>query len=107
MQRFLNPRMFGQPTDESRVKEILDDQLPVLLGYLEGVIPEHGPLVGDSLSVADLAVVTCFLQARYGEFEVDGTQHPALRSYLDRSFAHEIVVARMAKEANFVAAMAN
>ena len=27
-ERFLNPRMFGTPTDEANVKDILDNQMP-------------------------------------------------------------------------------
>ena len=81
-QRFLFPKMFNQPTDESVVTDILENKLPPLLEYLESQMPESGPLVGEAVSIADLSVLTCFLQARYGDFEVDAGLYPKLSSYL-------------------------
>lgn len=105
-QIFLNPKMFGTPTDQAAVDDILRNQMPGLLQYLESQVPESGPLVGDSVSIADIAVLTCFLQARYGEFEVDGNQYPRLRNYLDACLANDVVKNRMEQEAQVVAAMA-
>ncbi|MEQ8859030.1 MAG: glutathione S-transferase family protein [Pseudomonadales bacterium] len=97
-ERMLKPKLMKQPTDEARVASILDQALPECLRYLESLVPESGYLVGDQLSIADLAVVTCFIQARYGDFEVDGATYPRLRSYLDRAFAAPLVVKRMESE---------
>lgn len=104
-QRFLFPKMMNQPTDEAKVTEILGQQMPPLLDYLESQTPASGPLVGDSIGIADFAVLTCFLQASYGDFEVDGSRYPRLRSYLDGCLADEIVQNRMAAEAEMVKAM--
>jgi glutathione S-transferase len=97
-ERLLKPKLMKQPTDEQRLAGILDTTLPQCLAYLESVVPESGYLVGDRLSIADLAVVTCFLQARYGEYEVDGSASPMLRRYLDQAYAAPLVVNRMASE---------
>ena len=97
-ERLLNPKMFNQPTDETVVQNILDNKMPECLAYLETVVPESGYLVGDSLSIADIAITTCFIQARYGDFEVDGAKAPKLRNYLDRAFAAPLVVKRLAAE---------
>ena len=105
-QKFLNPAMFNTPTDEAVVTDILENQMPGLLEYLESQTPESGVLVGDAISIADIAVVTCFLQARYGDFEVDGETHPKLRAYLDRSLSNELVKKRMEEEKKVVAALA-
>ncbi len=97
-ERLLKPRMLNEPTDEARVEEILTETLPECLRYLESVLPESGYLVGDSLSVADLAVVTCFIQARYGDYDVDGAEAPKLRNYLDQAYAAPLVTKRMEAE---------
>ena len=97
-QRFLNPKFFNQPTDEAAVQEILDNGMPQALTYLESQVPASGYLVGEALSIADIAVVTCFIQAQYGDFDVQGDDYPNLRNYLDQAFASPIVVARMEKE---------
>ena len=77
---------------------ILDQDMPACLAYLETVVPDTGYLVGDSLSIADLAVTTCFIQARYGDYDVDGSAAQKLRHYLDRAYAAELVTRRPAAE---------
>jgi glutathione S-transferase len=74
------------------------DDLPPLLAYLESVTPESGVLVGTNISIADIAIITCFAQAQYGDYEVDGTSYPKLRAYLDRCFANSIVTDRLESE---------
>ena len=97
-ERLLNPKMFNQPTDEAVVQNILETTMPECLAYLESVVPEAGYLVGDSLSIADIAVTTCFIQARYGDFDVDGAVAPKLRNYLDQAFAAPLVIKRLEAE---------
>ena len=97
-ERMLKPRLLNQPTDEARVQDILDVRLPEALAYLESQVPESGYLVGDSLSIADLAVVTCFVQARYGDFDVDGAACPKLRRYLDAAYGSALLKARLEAE---------
>ena len=77
---------------------MLDNTLPECLAYVESVTPESGYLVGDSLSIADIAVVTCFIQAQYGDYDVDGGQYPKLRRYLDQAYAAPLVVQRLESE---------
>lgn len=97
-ERLLKPRLLRQPTDEKRLATILNTTLPGCLAYVESVVPESRYLVGDSLSIADLAVLTCFIQARYGDYDVDGSQYPKLRRYLDQSYASPLVAKRMESE---------
>jgi len=97
-ERMLKPMMFKQQGDENLVQDVLENAMPACLQYLEPLVPENGYLVGDHLSIADLAVTTCFLQAQYGKFEVDGATAPKLRGYLDRAFNHNLVTQRMAAE---------
>jgi glutathione S-transferase len=97
-ERLLKPRMLNEPTDEARLASILDTGMPACLGYVESVVPEAGWLVGDALSIADLAVVTCFVQAQYGGYEVDGGEYPKLRRYLDAAYALPLVARRLESE---------
>lgn len=97
-QRFLFPKMLNKPTDEAVVDKILTHGMPPVLDYLESIAPETGYFVGGALSIADISVTTCFLQAQYGNFAVDGSKHPKLARYLAAAFSNGTVVARMAKE---------
>jgi glutathione S-transferase len=97
-ERFLKPKLLKQPTDEARLANTLDKALPECLAYVESVVPDSGYLVGNALSIADLAVTTCFIQARYGDFDVDGSRYPRLRRYLDQAYASPLVTRRLASE---------
>ncbi len=97
-ERLLKPKLLKQPTDEARLASILETGLPECLNYVESVVPESGYLVGNKLSIADLAVVTCFIQAQYGDYDVDGGRYPKLRRYLDAAYAAPLVVKRLESE---------
>ncbi|HTK99096.1 MAG TPA: glutathione S-transferase family protein [Pseudomonadales bacterium] len=97
-QRFLFPKLMNKPTDQAIVDDILTHGLPPVLDYLESIAPESGYFVGNALSIADLSVTTCFLQAQYADFAVDAKRYPKLGRYLAAAFASPIVTARMAKE---------
>jgi len=104
-QRFLFPKMMGQETDEAVVADILDNKLPPLLDYLESIVPESGLLLRSDVSIADIAVATCFLQARYGDFEPNAEKYPKLCRYLNDILNTNVVKARMQKEAEAAAQM--
>ena len=97
-QRFLFPRMFNRPTDQAIVDNILTNGMPPVLAYLESLAPASGYFIGNALSIADIAVTTAFLQAQYGDFQVDSGKYPKLAGYLKGAFASPIVTGRMAKE---------
>jgi glutathione S-transferase len=97
-ERLLKPKLLKQPTDEARLATLLDKGLPECLAYVESLVPESGYLVGDRLSIADLALVTCFIQAQYGDYDVDGKAYPKLRRYLDQAYASPLIVNRMKSE---------
>lgn len=97
-QRFLFPKMMGKATDQSIVDNIITHGMPPVLEYLESIAPESGYFVGDALSIADISVVTCFLQVQYGDYTVDAKRYPKLARYLESAFASPIVTGRMAKE---------
>ncbi len=97
-ERLLKPKFLNEATDEARLAALIDEEMPERCTYLEGLTPEAGYLVGDALSVADISVLTCFLQAAYGGYEVDGGRYPKLRAWIDRLSSAPLVQARMAGE---------
>ena len=105
-QVFLRPNMLGEATEEAVVAEIREQRLPPLLDYLEGEVGEGLALVGDAPSIADLSVLTCFMQGRYGGFEVDAGTHPKLARWTAAWLAEPVVAARLEQESAFVASMA-
>jgi glutathione S-transferase len=104
-ERFLNPNMMGTATDEAKVTDVLENQLPPLMDYLEAQLAESGPFVGDHPTIGDISILTCFIQATYGNFEIDGAKYPKLRRWYDGCMAHDAVKARMQKEQAALKAM--
>jgi glutathione S-transferase len=104
-QRFLNPKLLGEPTDEGQVTNILENLIPPVLDYLESITPEEGLLVGSSVSIADIAVVTCFLQGQYADFEPDAEKYPRIKRYLDYTLNSDLVKNRLQSEKEALAQM--
>ena len=105
-QVFLRPRMLGEETQEEVVREILEERLPPLLDYLETQAPETGAFLGEAPTIADLSVLTCFLQAEYAGFAVDAVTHPRLADWFGRMRALDFVAGRLEQEQTFVKSMA-
>lgn len=105
-QRFLYPKMFGQDTDEAVVANILDNLMPPLLAYLESQTPAEGALLDHGPSIADIGIVTCFMQAEYGSFTPDAGKYPKLAAYLGRVYESDVIKARKASETEVVKALA-
>ncbi len=97
VQRFLNPKMMQTEPDEAVIQDILENRMPQVLDYLESIIPAEGLLLGE-LSIADFAVVTCFIQAEYGDFKPDPDRYPGLARYLTYTLDSDIVKNRIAAE---------
>ncbi|MBW2270394.1 MAG: glutathione S-transferase family protein [Deltaproteobacteria bacterium] len=101
MERVIKPTVRKEPTDEARLARIQSRDLPPELDYLEARV--DGPfLVGGQLSIADLAVVTAFVNARYASYEVDASRWPALAGYLMRQLASPLFEQRLALETAYL-----
>ena len=100
------PRFLGRPGDEDAARQAELNDLPPILEYLEKTVPgDGGYLVGDALTLADIAVAGPFANFRHTNTRVDADRYPSTVAYVDRilarpSFAHwvEREVAYLAKE---------
>lgn len=79
----LKPRFFGSEVDQAKVEHARDVELPGILDYLEGLIPESGFLFG-ALSMADLSVAPAFVNAGAVQVNVDPARWPKLAAWLER-----------------------
>ena len=97
-QRFMRPFAFKQEPDEELVSKIIDKKLPPMLDYLEGQLPEDGFIFGDFM-MADLSIVSPFINASYAKYEVDGNKWPKLAGLISRVKAVPEVKAVLEAEA--------
>ncbi|NUT01362.1 MAG: glutathione S-transferase family protein [Sphingomonas sp.] len=83
--RIVAPRFLGRSGDEALAETALRDELPPILDYLERVVPDEGGyLVGNSLTLADLAVASPFANFVHLNVEFDGAKHPRTKAYVER-----------------------
>jgi len=79
--RIVSPKFVGKPGDDAAAAKGEADMVPVC-DYLEGVIRSSGHLVGDSLTLADIAVASPFINAAHAGFVPDAAAYPKLTAYL-------------------------
>lgn len=80
--RVVAPRFMGKPGDEAAADKAEKEALPPVMDYLEGVVPAPGGfLVGDSVTLADIAVASPFVNLRH--LKLDLSRWPKTLAYVD------------------------
>lgn len=96
--RVVAPRFIGRPGDDSVADAAERDELPPILDYLERVVPDGGAfLVGDRLTLADLAVASPFANMRHMSIALD--RWPRTIAYVERILERPSFAPLIAKEA--------
>jgi glutathione S-transferase len=86
--RIVAPRFMGRSGDLAAADAAERDELPPILEYLEKVIPDDGGyLVGDTITLADLAVASPFANFAHMNVEVDPVRFPRTVAYVQRMLA--------------------
>ena len=84
--RIVSPFFLKRPGDETVAETAQREELPPILDYLETVVPDAGGyLVGDGLTLADIAVAGPF--ANFHHLGVDIGGHPRTAAYVERMLA--------------------
>ena len=82
-QLVVGPKMMNQPTDPAVVKTALEEELPPMYDYLESQLaPGAKTLVGNQLSIGDIAVGSMFVNLFHTGNGVDTKRWPKLAAYL-------------------------
>ncbi len=96
--RLVGPRFMGVPGDEAAAQKAVDEGLPPIFAYLESQIPASNFLVGDKLTLADVAVTAHMVNLGYVGVEVDAAKYPKLAAYLATMQARPVFVDILAAE---------
>jgi glutathione S-transferase len=98
------PRFMGRPGDPEAARQAELNELPPLLDYLERVVPgDDGYLVGDGLTLADIAVASPFANFRHTGTKVDPARYPRTSAYIDRILARPSLAQWVERESAFLA----
>ncbi len=100
--RVVAPRFLGRDGDLAVLDDAERETLPPLLDYLEGEIPDSGFLVGDRLTLADLAVASPFANLAHCGVAVDPARHPKAAGYVATILTRPSFAASVARETAFL-----
>lgn len=100
--RIVAPRFLGREGDLETADKAEKEELPPILDYLERTIPESGWLVGEGITLADIAVATAFANFRHLGIEIDGARYPKVSQFADRMLARPSFAGWVEREAAFL-----
>jgi glutathione S-transferase len=101
--RVVAPRFLGRDGDLAAADKAEREALPPVLDYLETQIPHGNFLVGDMLTLADLAVASPFANLEHAGVVVDTARYPRLTDYAAAILARASFAAMVARERAFLA----
>lgn len=101
--RVVAPRFLGRDGDLEAAEAAERDELPPLLDYLEGVIPDSGFLVGDRLTLADISVAGPFANFGHCGVAIDEGRYPKTMRYAGSILARPSFTQYVEREAAFLA----
>ena len=104
---FVHPRIHQQPTDPVKVDAVLTHAVPESFGHLDGLAGRTAGdyLVGERLSVADVAVVSNLVTYQYIGFDIYRERYPRLAALFDRVVRHPAMREALRREQEVVHAM--
>jgi glutathione S-transferase len=100
----VGPNINKVPTDQAAVEKVLNEVRPGIFGYLESQIGGKF-LVGQSLTLADIAVASNFLVYQYIGFTIDPGRYPKLARYLREIVGEDVFQRALEQERPFVEQM--
>lgn len=89
-ERFVKKVMGLGDTDEAKVKQTIEVDLPPVQDYLESKIPADGFLFAE-IGIADISIVGPFINAEHVGYSVDAVQWPKLSAFIERVKTHPVL----------------
>ncbi|HJS13378.1 glutathione S-transferase family protein [Sphingopyxis sp.] len=101
--RIVAPKFLGREGDLAAAAQAESEELPKLLAYLESAIPASGFLVGDRLTLADLAVASPLMNLRHCGACIDPATHPKIAAWSEAILSRPSMATWIAKEEKLMA----
>jgi glutathione S-transferase len=100
--RIVAPRFLGREGDLAVADAAEKNELPALLDYLEGVIPDSGFLVEDRLTLADITVASPFANFGHLGLDLGRDQRPKLAAFVEAMLGRPSFRAYVKRETAFL-----
>ncbi|MET0271842.1 MAG: glutathione S-transferase family protein [Phenylobacterium sp.] len=91
-------KLIGREGDMAAADEGERVDFPILVDYLESVVPASGFLVEDRITLADIAVASPFVNLGHAGCPVNPATHPKSAAYIDAMLARPSYAGMVAKE---------
>jgi glutathione S-transferase len=104
--RIVAPLFLKREGDAAAADAAEREELPPILDYLEGVVPDAGFLVGEALTLADIAVASPFVNLRHMAVDWDAERHPRTGAYVEAILARPSFAGLIERETAFLARFA-
>jgi glutathione S-transferase len=95
-------KLLGRDCDEDKVQKALRESLPPLLDYLEEQLGDSEYLLGDQMTVADIALASQFVNLQHGGEDVDPGRWPHLAAFIHRMHSRDSFRQQIEKERAFI-----
>jgi glutathione S-transferase len=83
-QRFVQVNFFQQDPDQEVIDKALNEDIPPVFDYLESQLGDDEFLIGNTFSIADIAVSSPFVNFAIGGEKPDAGRWPRLAAYVER-----------------------
>lgn len=94
-------RMMGKESDYATAQKTIAEKLPKIFSYLDKAIGTREFLVGDQLSICDIAIASPFVNFQHAGYSADENLYPNLARYLKALHARPSFAACIAEEKMF------
>jgi glutathione S-transferase len=79
----INPYVWGTKAEPRELDKIRDEEMPLILDYLESQLPSSGYLF-EAISIADIAIASFFRNAKFARYALDAAQWPRTAAFVQR-----------------------
>lgn len=79
----INPYVWGEKPDPEGLAKICNEELPLVLEYLESQLPATGYLF-EALSIGDVSIASFFRNAKFARYVLDPTRWPRTAAFVER-----------------------
>jgi glutathione S-transferase len=100
--RVVRPLVLGQPGDTAAADTAEAEHLPPILDWLEGQIGDRSALVGERLTLADIAVASPLANLRHASTILDAGRYPNVRAFAAAHHARPSFAGILASETRFL-----
>ncbi|HEV7733945.1 MAG TPA: glutathione S-transferase family protein [Candidatus Binatia bacterium] len=100
--KVVGPRFMGQEVDEAAADKAYDELLPKRFDYLEKQLGDGPYLVGNTFSIADIAIASPLVNLGHAGYSVDAKRWPKLAQYTTQIHARPTFVTAITEERGFL-----